>query len=167
MYADLCTAQDVQLSYATDDTFGAVTGGYLDLRGYLSPVHLSRSNVNSRYEGTLEPAILDHGLDRYCVLINLDVGNGAEVGTSEIEASLFFCMLVRAYNAGTILTMLLLKLVDHEEGLFERVGIAITPMDSDRTITKDKLDNLLSLLEEQTSLPCRSQSEGLHTIRII
>jgi hypothetical protein len=49
--------EDVQLSYATKDIYGAVTDAYLDLKGYLSPVHLSWNQDVNSVEGTMETAV--------------------------------------------------------------------------------------------------------------
>jgi hypothetical protein len=161
----LWRVQDVQLSYAMDDTFGAVTGGYLDLKGYLTPAHLTWSDANSNCKAILKPASSRNESPTYTTQAYVDLDSDAKVSNSETEVSSFFCMLGWFYFQHKDLGMMLLKLVDRDQGLFQRLGIAIMDLDMDRD--GKILVDLLSVLKEQSLLPCRSHSEGLYTIRII
>jgi hypothetical protein len=85
----LLEVKDVQLSYATKDIYGAVTDGYLDLKGHMAPVHLSwDQGMGNRVKGTMEATIsLSSGPPPGSFIFLYDCSNSTEVGTLWSEHS--------------------------------------------------------------------------------
>jgi hypothetical protein len=162
------TVQDVHIEYATSDTTGSVTAGYVDLRGHLIPVQLRHVETEIRwpwYEAIMKPALPIETQQETSIYlyVHLDVAcvdTGVDGG-----ANLFYCMMVKTHileDTTPCLSTLLLRLTDHHNGIFERIGIAQAP-----GLQQEKLDGLLVELKQQTSLPCRSSDEGMCTIRVV
>ncbi|CAN9129575.1 unnamed protein product [Alternaria alternata] len=167
----LTHVEDVVLSYATEDTTGAVTGGWLDLRGCLKPMRL---------QGVKH----DEGIKWYMVVGSTIVykqnakGPEQRIHTSldtlyddeaafdddHTQERLFFMpgLLVGKSDEGTILRCLLFRLTKSNDDVFERIGVA-------RCSADDKKEMLLAELDEDTRarLPCMRYENGLHTIRIV
>lgn len=145
---EFAVVNDVQLEYATKDTTGAVTSGYLDLVGYLKPFRLVRDFGFGCYLDYWDTSELENeGRQLWCMAVCVH----RSIGSSPYWADGDCCMSV-----------LLLKLVDEEKGLFERIGLAgrVNP-------DQGMVEALVTESENGLQMPCRSYEDGKHTIRIV
>jgi hypothetical protein len=161
------TIQDVHIDYATTDTTGSVTAGYLDLSGYLTPVHLMRIATETRhlwYKAVTRPALPTSAQKQSLLYLSVDLDIPSVDTGVESDPRLYYCMLVRTHmlDGSLYLSALLLESIDPDQGMFERIGIAQA-----LSLEKEDLDGLLRELSQQTCLPCRSFDEGMCTIRVI
>ena len=168
----LIHVEDVVLDYATEDITGAVTGGWLDLRGYLKPMRLQGakhdegidwymivgSSIVSRHNGS-------HTLHK--IFVKLDTLYGEEIAfdNDNTEERLFFMPAFnkRSPDGRSQVKCLLTRLKNLKSKFFERIGCV------DRYLDDDEKDVLLAELDEDTRarLPCMRYENGLHTIRIV
>ena len=164
----LIHVEDVVLSHATEDTTGAVTGGWLDLRGVLKPVRLSKperlqtvlcmafdSEAISQQAETTED---DSSSTIYFLPDTMQDTNWVE---DNAQKRLFFTPCIKEDTSGWA-HGLVLRLVDKEMTLFERIGLISTDTPAEKEM-------MLADLSEDTKarLPCLRYENGLHTIRII
>jgi hypothetical protein len=162
------------LDYATDDTTSVVTGGWLDLRGALKPLGLTLETLETletkkrwrlMVDGTLVRS-QDESLpdwDRLGPMVHLDVPAADDAFVRDMaEQRLFFMVNRKPDSDNEYIPVLLLRLCDVEQKLFERIGLATSD-------PKGGTEMLLADLDEETraSLPCLRYENGLHTIRII
>jgi hypothetical protein len=158
--------EDYHLDYATIDTTGVVTGGWLDLRGALKPLGLLYE-VQGRWRlmvsNTLVRSQDEHLPNRRAPVVVLDVSAADDAFVRDMsEQRLFFMVGRKPDSDDEYLPVLLLRLCDVEKKLFERIRLA-------KSGSKAGTEMLLVELDEQTraSLPCLRYEDGLHTIRII
>lgn len=164
--------EDVHIEYATDDTTGVVTGGWLDLTGSLKPMRLGHLDFIGKrhYTIVINNQVLrprDETLEedfRVDPLLDLDVPPKSDeiFDADNTEQRLFFMICRMPSSDGKFMQILLLRLTDLNTNLFERIGFA-------QSIVPECQDTLLADLDESTkrSLPCSRYANGLHTIRLI
>ncbi|KAF6824956.1 hypothetical protein CPLU01_10556 [Colletotrichum plurivorum] len=115
----LIRVQDFHPDYATDDTTGLITGGWLRIWGRLMPLGVSRQARSER----------DHCVGWEVSINGVPVRSSAEsihldVVHEGLEECTLFCMPARIRNSGkNIVDVLLLELVDQERGVFRRIGL--------------------------------------------
>jgi hypothetical protein len=163
---------DVVLKYATDDTTGAVTSGWLDLCGSLKPLCLAKRDYGTgkRWYMMVNGAIVrpqDERLkesDRLGPIVYFDVPPSYDevFDTDNTNQRLFFMVGRMPIVNNDYMYVLLLRLVDIQRKLFERIGIAVSSADDGREM-------LLAAVDEETGkgLPCLQYENRQHTIRII
>ncbi|CAN9173535.1 unnamed protein product [Alternaria alternata] len=159
---------DYHLEYATDDTTGVVTGGWLDLQGALKPLgltHETQDRWRMLVNGTLVCPQDECSPDseRLHPIVHLDVPAADDAFVRDMAKQRLFFMVARKPNSDDDRTaVLLLRLCHVERRLFERIGIATCG-------PKGGVEMLLAELDEETraSLPCLRYDKGLHTVRII
>ncbi|KAH8722520.1 heterokaryon incompatibility protein-domain-containing protein [Phaeosphaeriaceae sp. PMI808] len=163
---------NVHLEYATDDTTGVVTGGWLDLRGSLKPFNMvlrSYSSLKKWYMVINDITVRqqNEGLrehDRMGPNVSLDVGplEDDAFASDNAQQCLFFMVGRMPTHNNEYISVLLLRLVDAGKGVFERIGLTTSGPD-------DGQEMLLAELNEgkKQQLPCLRYEAGLHTIRMI
>lgn len=183
----LVQVKDVSLQYATEDITGAVTSGWLDLRGSLKPMKLCPKvhvygageqfdcppvNMAVVVDGALVCSNEVNGQEtwRDFPSLHFDTPLVTETAFSDDSASgnLFFMpyQLQRDVpgkpKERDPVSCLMVRLVNEERKLFERIGFVEASSHQGR-------DQLLVELDEETKarLPCLRYENGLHTIRII
>ncbi|RYN31162.1 hypothetical protein AA0115_g4709 [Alternaria tenuissima] len=159
---------DHHLKYATNDTTGVVTGGWLDLQGALKPLGVThetqdrwRMLVNNVLVRPQDDSLPDW--KRIGPLVHLDVPATDDAFVHDmIQQRLFFMIARTPESDNEYIPILLLRLCDAERRLFERIGIATGG-------PKGGTELLLAELDEETraSLPCLRYEKGLHTVRMI
>ncbi|KAL2192364.1 hypothetical protein P885DRAFT_47879 [Corynascus similis CBS 632.67] len=173
----LIKIDEVHLEYLTGDVFGAVTGGWLRLRGPLRQLQLVR-NYNRGHgwewaiiiEGVrgIAPGVSHGTRNHYPTSPELRLDIFQDSFEEDNKTGTLFAML-----AGDVtvtldpgrrdrrLEMLLLKLIDREKGIFERIGYAkVGNADADEIMR-------IQSSERASELPCIEYKEGMHTICII
>lgn len=166
----LIHVEDVALFYATEDTTGAITRGWLDLRGTLKPARLRKlegsqtswyiscdSKAISQQHKTTE----DDADDSSTICVWLDIMQDTDLVEDNAQRRLFIMSCIKLGGPGW-LSGLLLRLGDKEKALFERIGYFYPEtLGGNKTISAD--------LSEDTKarLPCLRYENGKHTIRII
>jgi hypothetical protein len=161
----LIHVEDVVLKYASEDMTGAVTDGWLDLRGTLKPLRLWDDDCGS---GPEWPITFDGHIvkeDEADATINFDVEPvaGSLFASDNAEERLFYMPAQEGSSTSDRgFVCLLLRLVEKEPVIFERIGVITT------NAHKGK-EQLLEHLDEVTKarLPCLRYENGLHTVRII
>jgi hypothetical protein len=161
--------EDYHLDYATEDTTGVVTGGWLDLQGALKPLGLTRDETQDLWRLVVNNILVrpqDESLpdwERMGAIVHLDVPAADDAFVRDmVEQRLFFMVGRKPDSDDDYIPVLLLRLCDVEQKLFERIGLA-------KSDPKTGTEMLLADLDEETraSLPCLRYEDGLHTIRII
>ena len=162
---------DVRLTYATDDVFGPVTGGYLRLRGRLGRLRLRWAESDGGPEvvavaGRAPPPDVPRADARPWdarkgMIIFPDVGDdeGSELAAANEGGCLYYVPVWR--YADVRLELLLLACTHPGKGLFRRVGIA-------NVNREEAAMACLEHDEEESRLPCeRYEKEArLHDIVI-
>lgn len=165
--------EDVVLSHATDDTSGAVTDGWLDLCGRLKPMRLYEKRDEGRVEWRMvidnlvisgPPGIIQgNDLKHFYAYLDVLPGDASTLNSHNAQGRYFFmpCVITQK-DGGGFVGSLLLKLVDKEKVLFERIGFSFASIPGN-------IERLLADLDEEIKarLPCLRYEDGLHTIRII
>ncbi|CAK3877547.1 Hypothetical predicted protein [Lecanosticta acicola] len=157
---------DVQLEHVTKDTYGAVSGGYLDLRCFLKKLFLpsgqspwgeQNEDLNGMY-GVIPDSYCDTFrrlfvfLDDYPEYFN-------PVGREDV-----YC--VPAYLAGSRRwDCLLLQVVDADEGIFRRFGLGCVDLQGEEADNGARFSR--QCCSRAASYPCRSFDGERHVIRII
>ena len=135
---------DLHIEYATDDKTGQILGGWLDLKGILWSVQLERNDLSGR----IWVANFQDG-----------DGEGHYISAYFDDASLEDNIIVQQSAAGEYFFMclakycLILRLSDHTNKLYERIGIA----EGDFYLRESGKEYL----------PCIQYEDRKHTIRII
>jgi hypothetical protein len=162
---------DVVLKYATDDTTGVITSGWLDLRGSLKPMCLVQRDYGTgkRWYMVVNGTIVrpqDESLeesDRLAPILYFDVPPPCDEAFDGDNAKqcLFFMVGRMPIVDNDYMYVLLLRLVDVGGKLFERIGMAVSGAGDGREM-------LLAAVDEETKrgLPCLRYENGQHTIRI-
>lgn len=163
--------EDVHLSYLTEDKMGEVTGGWLRLRGTLLETELvpvSRADEMVGWMVKLEGFdVFDEGVPPapgiYSPRVCLDVVQ--EDFNVESEEGLLFSMVAKTGGIVEMeeMCMLLFKLVDREEGVFQRLGIIKVAGEAmKRRVLKVKRGL------DKPRLPCvELHDDGQHSIIVI
>lgn len=159
---------DMQLQHATSDTTGVVTGGWLDLMGQLRPMRLYQQSRGLQQSYFI--SIND------CVIKSLEEDEESE----SKGMSLHFDTLPEEYDAFSIddfannlyfmicrtpagdwdcVQLLLLRLLDPQKKLYERLGTAMISIDTESAVEWTDIDE-----EIKQRLPCLDYQDGLHTI---
>jgi hypothetical protein len=187
---------DVQLEYLSEDHTGAITSGYLDLKGWLRPVSFTRTvedvddadDPHSVIEisgqiGRPETPEDDYWTDSNDFRFTVDLDDYRHVSEADIETGSFHCLMsgAREDHALSSLRFLLLKVADQELGVYERIGTAnllwgdydedreswqTLPREEKRKVYDDKV-NRFKAPATGTPAPCRSFENGMYTVRII
>jgi hypothetical protein len=101
--------------------------------------------------------------ERMGPIVHLDVPAADDAFVCDMaEQRLFFMVGRKPDSDDNYIPVLLLRLCDVEQKLFERIGLA-------KSDPKTGTEMLLAGLDEETraSFPCPRYKDGLHTIRII
>ncbi|KAF2130045.1 HET-domain-containing protein [Dothidotthia symphoricarpi CBS 119687] len=155
----LFEVQDVVLEHATKDVTGRVKNGWLDLRGYLKPMKVTRDATRTR---DLHVPWVSTSPE---FTLTFDVTPADEsILENESEKDKFFFILgavgvpVEGYTY-----VLLLRIVDVAKGEYERVGVG------SGFLSPEELSFVVSELGEETKkkVPCLRYDNGQHTIRVI
>ena len=154
--------RDLHLEYATEDTTGAITGGWLDIAGHLKPVQLHKpKDAEEDWYMSVNDEIVQSKTG-YRPSIYLDVSPPSDTAFDVDNAArrLFFMTCARPSDSNNWLLLLLFRLKDTEEKLFERIGLAVAyQFEGQEGLQLDE--------DVKRNLPCQSYENGLHTIRII
>lgn len=169
----LIKVEEVHLEYLTDDVYGAVTRGWIRLRGALRQLQLVRispkTNRHSQWDMFLEgvkvvePA-MGKAISAYPLEVCLDLFHTGfeEENANNMLFAMFARKLMVPQGVAGGLAMLLLRVVEKEKAIFERIGFARVP---DLTTTE-----LLLKAERPTdapAIPCLDERDGMHSICII
>jgi hypothetical protein len=172
---------DVVLQHPTSDTTGVVTSGSLTLMGHLRPMQL-KQRYHEAFAQVVGP---ERGWNSYYISINgplnspkkepQDLGRRAMLilldsppqdddafHVDNLANNLYYMVCwVPARNSKHV-QILLLRLVDTDKKLYERIGVA-------SSYSKEEHEVLLADIDEEVKqrLPCLNYQNGLHTIRII
>ncbi|KAH7074856.1 heterokaryon incompatibility protein-domain-containing protein [Paraphoma chrysanthemicola] len=163
-------AREVHLEFVTEDTTGAIKSGWLDLTGCLKPMRLVKTGLNAYWTVVLGDMVSDESTDVYANCdgigqsVKLDVAPSDDgiIHADNAARRLYFMVGKEITGQAPLVAILLLRLVDEEEQLFERIGIAWGINAYDRELFLADLGE-----DVRKKLPCRSYENGFHTIRII
>jgi len=166
---------DIYLDHFSEDPTGAITSGYLDLKGWLRPVSFLRiaeaENATSwvRWQITSCEDLEDDywkGAENFESLVFFD--DDQRRHEAETKTKSFYCMLGGSRNDQLHITLmcLLLEMVDQVQGVYERVGMATIKCERDPEGTIEDTLNRFKAPVTGTAIPCRCYSEGGYTIRI-
>jgi hypothetical protein len=125
----LISVQDVVLTHATGDEMGLLTGGWLDLRGALKPMHISYDgNTRLAHGGwsIKELGMPDESTLEHWKLLDLDFRyfGPSAFGDDRTEVDLFYMPISHSSEHRTV-DLLLLRVIDRHRLLFERVGLGL------------------------------------------
>jgi hypothetical protein len=187
---------DVQLEYLSEDHTGAITSGYLDLKGWLRPVSFTRTveDVNDADDphsvieisgqiGRHETLEDDYWTDSKDFRFTVHLDDYRHVSEADIETGSFYCLMsgAREDHGLSSLRFLILKVADQELGVYERIGTAnllwgdydenpeiwqSLPREEKRKVYDDKVNRFKAPVTG-TPAPCRSFENGMYTVRII
>jgi hypothetical protein len=157
--------EDIQLTYATQDSTGRITSGWLDLKGNLRALRMWRSNHRFGYFGHSEVLIGDYHEPFSMILwpdvlesqLLLDFKRDSDQGS-------LFCLQVTP-NDHLEVTFLLLQNDPTRKGWFQRVGLGKIWKRGSSVTSADLLKALD--MKTGTDLPSLHHHDGhLHTVRI-
>lgn len=166
---------DVHLQYTSEDTTGAVLGGYIDISGTLRRARLVPNSTKQPVKGTVQWSLMVNGIDlAKGIEISPDDNSADDNGLWEVlpdvgfpedpaqnEKELYFMPLWVEYPR--VCHALLMRLEDEAEGVYSRVGIVIaTGRRHVGVLCGEKDDDA-----DAAKLPCRRYEDGVYTIRII
>ncbi|EAT78046.1 hypothetical protein SNOG_14506 [Parastagonospora nodorum SN15] len=176
MALDTCLYQvaDLHLTYATEDTTGPVTSGWIELRGHLKHTQLIWHEGGGDSNNLDEPCwhmMIDDESNLWYSWINLDnppVNKKAFDGDNA-NGRLFYMPTAKistVFNPDAGIS-LLFRVVDSSLGIFERLGYGYWSGVRDKQL--QYTNAILADLGEEVkqSLPCVRYEDGLHTIRVI
>lgn len=163
---------EYSLEHATDDITSVVTAGWIDIRGDLRPTGLEayELGIKLRWRMVLNGIIVccqDESLPetgRFGPMVHLDVPPTDERAFEEDNhhQRLFYMMSRSPKSGQDWIPFLLLRLIDPDQVIFERIGLAMcSPYDG--------LPMLIASLEEDAkrALPSSRYEDGVHTIRVV
>lgn len=168
----LINVEEVHLEYLTDDVFGALKGGWIRLHGALRQLQLVRTSFETKrrwqWDMFLEGVKIimpDIGnLPPYPPDVCLDLSHDGF--QHENANNMLFAMFARKLmvSKGQLrgLAMLLLRVVDREKAIFERIGFARV---EDLTMTERILETPRPA--EAPAIPCLDERDGMHSICVI
>lgn len=169
--------QDVQLEYTSNDSFGAVRGGRLLLRGVLQQVQLLREPLdfdllNKAETAEVQETFFGTSEGAYSVVLNgKRAGERANLDRNPYKryeeencGGTLFCMLIGKWATSSVAVpygFLVLQVVNAAEGTFKRLGVFSLP----RGEEEDAL--AFSRHEDEALFPCLEYMDGKHSIWII
>lgn len=171
--------KEIHLDYTTDDPTGALRAGWLDLQGYLQPLFLlpwRRGEFSWRSGGWF--LFTNFLSDRVHSLMRTSVSDELTIDDQTLDAAAIiefggdlrlFCLPCHR-TTGDAQTdidkgrnvFLLLRLVDVENRLFERIGRAAINDPEHLAWLQEELDD-----DVKETLSIYRDEDGLHTIRIV
>ncbi|KAH7087822.1 heterokaryon incompatibility protein-domain-containing protein [Paraphoma chrysanthemicola] len=162
--------RQVHLEFVTEDTTGAIKSGWLDLTGCLKPMRLVREGLKEDWAVVLGDMAGDASIDVSANYddagqsVKLDIAPSDDdiIHADNAAHRLYFMVDKDVIDKISSMDILLLRLVDEKEKVFERIGIAWSKYEN-------VAEYFLADLGEDVrmKLPCRSYENGLHTVRII
>jgi hypothetical protein len=168
----LISVQDVVLTHATEDEMGILTGGWLDLRGALQPMRIS-------YDGDVpfdvtrwsitDLSITKETFAKVDTSLFLDVQylDPSAFGGGKTEVDLFYMPASCPQKLeGWMVNMLVLRVIDSHELLFERVGFGQV-LSIGRENTDEFLKNDTSEKKKECLPNLEYLDDGTHIIRIV
>ncbi|KAF2833349.1 HET-domain-containing protein [Ophiobolus disseminans] len=165
----LIKVEDLRIEYATNDTTGLITDGWLDLTGPLKPIHLIQTGTLRNWHIAINDTVVrpqDENMvewRRIGPILHFDVPMlGDDVFDTDNAEGRLFCMVCGLPSMDGFNSVLLLRLADVANKLFERLGIATSRTGDGQEILLAELD-----ADVKSSLPCLRYESGLHTIRVI
>jgi hypothetical protein len=165
------TVQDVVLTHATGDETGLLTGGWLDLRGTLRPTQLTqarklRSGIHYHRWEIPKPFGAEEDERNSPVALDIETSNPSAFDDDNAQGNLFLMPLSsgRTYSDTVSTRHLVLRIVDRQKPLFERVGLVTVRCPGNLGVSlKDDISE-----EEKSRLPClQYHDDGTHTVRIV
>ncbi|KAH7386946.1 heterokaryon incompatibility protein-domain-containing protein [Phaeosphaeria sp. MPI-PUGE-AT-0046c] len=166
--------KDVCVQYGTNDTTGLVAGGWIDVAGPLGPITLSLKKGQDNLPGHVLWRI---DIDKTCtepqpdfiVMLNVRTSDSRRFEHDNVAGRLFFmpCATRRGMGSNFGMNALVLRVVEPDGGIFERVGMAYALRvgglgDGQNPRVPTDVDE-----EIKARLPCLRYENGIHTIRII
>ncbi|KAJ8108688.1 hypothetical protein OPT61_g7997 [Boeremia exigua] len=151
---------DLEIDYMTSDDTGPISGGYLRLLGALKKCQLVRTDPdpsNSRSEYLLSDGTQSGSSPK--PLVNSFVSLDPPYRSNEIQntrTKLCYMLLMRRR---TNMEWLLLEVVDKDEGVYRRMGVAL--------LSPDTAQDYNSHEEDGSLFPCEEYKDGQYMIRII
>jgi hypothetical protein len=159
--------EDVYLDHATQDTTGRILSGWLQVRACLKPTRLVWHRLHDGSDDLdwdhWDLFLNDANEKLHSIIFDAPPLSRTSFGEDNAQNRLFYIPTMKwtrktDYNA----CGLLLRVVDRDEGVFERLGY----------IYEGGYMHLLAMLDDieeevKKSLPCIRYKDGLHTIRII
>jgi hypothetical protein len=166
----LFSVQDVVLTHATEDKMGLLTGGWLDMRGALKSIRISRngdiSSINGGWRIT-DLGVRLEALFSRSLYLNFRYLDPLAFGGDKTEVDLFY-MPATLFKEPVCweVGLLLLRVIDHHKSLFERVGVAwILGWDED--VLEDLLKNDTSEKKKECLPTLEYLDDDTHVIRIV
>jgi hypothetical protein len=159
--------EDVHLTHATQDTTGRILSGWLQVRACLKPTRLTwhiHAESNDLNQGHWD-MLLDNADEKLHNGIMFDAHplNHTSFDEDNAQDRLFYIPTMKWTRKSDLVACgLLLRVVDRDEGVFERLGLIHDGWGK-------HLPAILADLEEEVkkSLPCIRYEDGMHTIHII
>jgi hypothetical protein len=159
---------DVYLDHATQDTTGRILGGWIQLRASLKPACIAWHRLHEESDDLgwdHWDLVLNNENERLLHNITFDAPPLSRTSFDEDNAQnrLFYIPTIKWIRKSRFSACgLLLRVVNSDEGVFERLGYIY---DGNYL----QLPAMLADLGEEVkrSLPCVCYEDGLHTIRII
>lgn len=161
----------IRLEYATEDTTGALTGGWLDLNVPLKPMHLMKlqdghqslwyivvnGTIACRKDSSGQPTqSMQH------IYLDTPPTGDDDFDADNTAQTLYFVPLHRSPNEQDLISALLLRLVHFNEKFYESIGVTnVWRGDGQEVLMADVSE------EVKINIPCHSYVNGLHTIQII
>ncbi|RSL45928.1 hypothetical protein CEP53_010561 [Fusarium sp. AF-6] len=167
----LVHVEGYQLDYVTEDTTGAIRGGWLRLNGSLKQLKLFRGHDGSSDLFTWELAVEGVRTKGPGWHIHWDVclDNPAEHSGQDTDNDMLFCMPAKEYSHATVMKTieyLLLKVVNPGTGTFRRIGVANWNEGRDLDVLPAN-DRSESTAFGKREIPCVEYKDGSHSIYII
>lgn len=159
---------DVHLEYVTDDVTGLLTGGWL-----LLSCHLHRFQITARPWSANHAAfwsiIMIDGVQVHTTVPPEEHDEFAMLYLDEsidcfnlVARQDLFCIPARLRDEGSRLEILLLQLIDTDNGTYSRLGYMSTSEEKKTKVLQAMFD-----MPQLETLPCVSFEAGMYTIRVI
>jgi hypothetical protein len=154
---------EYKLEYRTDDDTGIITQGHLDLKGRLRRIQIILEDFDGGNGGkekflriTVNGDIIETDSERW-PRVCLDIAQ-TSFEDDNINSRLY-CLEGKGAEGFRNTAWLLLRVLNSEQGIFQRIGLV---RERHRSIPELDADQ-----SGQDGYPCREYTDGLHTIRII
>lgn len=162
--------RDVFLSHKTQDVTGVVTNGWLQVDGELGPIRLSLPQGYKALKDynvwKVDNVSCTHPKDEFIVIPDELSTDARHFDDDNAASRLFFmpCLLDRTNDEFSMYAMVL-RVVDRNNGVFERIGMAFGLED----LGDGEIPPLPTDVDEdvKVTLPCMKYEDGKHTIRIV
>lgn len=166
----LFDVKDVYLEHKTQDVTGHVTNGWLEVACKLGPITLSVSKDSNQmrrsdfwridYDSCTQPIV-------HFLVFPDELSTDSRNFDDDNSADRFFFMPCSVDRSmGYFMLAMVLRVVDSDNGVFERIGMAAGSRggweDEEEPILPTDIDEHV-----RATLPCLKYEDGLHTIRII